>query len=320
MVYPLKMCPIYQQYLWGGENLTTLGKHLPFSQVGESWELSEHPKAISTIANGSEKNKTLTEIKHIWQEKLLGNDYAQTPCPLLTKFLDAQQQLSIQVHPKPEQGGKGEAWYIISAQPGAEIIYGIKPDVSQEEFIARLNTPDLCRLFRFVPVQPGQVYYIPPGTVHSLGKGIVAAEVQQISDITYRIYDFQRKDHKGNPRPLHIPQALGCIDWEMNRQLSTNILWQQKTPFYEKTIYQTKPSFSLQTLSLSSHITQHSQEDRFTVLVCVAGKGSLHWKKETLPIQTGDTILIPAYLGEYTIEKNPQIGQAAFTLLSASPI
>lgn len=318
MVYPLKLSPIYKQYLWGGENLTTLGKPLPFSQVGESWELSEHPSALSTIDNGLLKGKTITEAKTLWQEQLLGRYYAHSVCPLLTKFLDATEQLSIQVHPQPEKGGKGEVWYIISAQPDAKIIYGIKKGVGKEEIIPLLNTPQLAEVFCYIPVKTGDVFYIPPGVVHSLGKGIVAAEIQQQSDITYRLYDFNRRDKAGNLRPLHIKEALTHIDWEKNQQPETKILWQTKQPAACQTIYETRPSFYFSTLSVQDQLEQTTSRERFTVLICPAGAGELYWRQECLPIKKGDTILIPAYLGSYSI-KNQQ-AETPLVLLEAAPI
>lgn len=317
MVYPLKMCPIYKQYLWGGENLISLGKPLPFSQVGESWELSEHPSSISTIANGTQQGKTLTQVRNIWQEKLFGKAYATVPCPLLTKFLDATEQLSIQVHPTPEKGGKGEVWYIISAQPGAKIIYGLKPGTKKEEVLPVLGTKHLCSLLNEVPVSPGEVYYIPPGLIHSLGKGILAAEIQQKSDITYRLYDFDRKDPQEKPRPLHLQEGSACIHWQQNQNPTTNIYQTKETAHYQETIYQTTPSFHFSTLKIHKHITRQTTEEHFTVLVCIQGQGELIWPKGSLPIKQGDTFLLPAALGKYTIKNQLT---TTLVLLTANPI
>ena len=318
MVYPLKLRPIYKQYLWGGENLQTLGKHLPFSHTAESWELSEHPQAVSVIDNGPFQGRTLTEARIDWREKLFGHYYAKSPCPLLAKFLDAEKQLSIQVHPQPKQGGKGEVWYIISAQPEAKIICGLKEGVTAGDFIPLLNTPQLTELCHSVPAAPGQVYYIPPGVVHSLGAGIVAAEIQQLSDITYRLYDFNRKDDSGSYRPLHIQKALSVIDWQENQTPKTPILWRQETNDYRQIIYETRPSFYLTTLTIYTAMTQTTHKERFTLLLCTAGQGTVRWLGECLSISAGDTLLLPAYLGEYTLEnkqpKNP------FHLLESAPI
>lgn len=318
MVYPLKLHPIYKQYLWGGENLCALGKHLPFSHIGESWELSEHPQAVSIIDNGSLQGKTLTEAKALWQEKLLGHYYAAAPCPLLAKFLDAEKQLSIQVHPQPKEGGKGEVWYIVAAKPDAKIIYGVKEGITASDMIPLLNTPQLVDICHMVPVTPGEVYYIPPGVIHSLGAGIVAAEIQQRSDITYRLYDFNRKDASGNYRPLHIKKALATIDWEQNQSPKTPVLWQQETSAYTQRIYDTRPSLYFSTLTIHSALTQTTQKERFTTLLCAAGEGSLHWQKGSIPLMRGDTLLLPAYLGEYTLEnKEPDTD---LVLLAAAPI
>ncbi|MCI8335673.1 MAG: hypothetical protein HFI72_00695 [Peptococcaceae bacterium] len=318
MVYPLKLRPTYKQYLWGGENLSALGKHSPLSHTGESWELSEHPQAVSLIDNGPFQNKTLTEVRNLWQEKLFGHYYAKAPCPLLVKFLDAEKQLSIQVHPQPREGGKGEVWYIVSAQPGAKIIYGVQQGVTAADMITRLNTPQLTNLCQSVPVAAGEVYYIPPGVIHSLGAGIVAAEVQQCSDITYRLYDFNRKDANGNFRPLHIKEALAALDWRKNQSPQTPILWQQETTAYTQEIYDTRPSFYFSTLTIHKTLTQRTEKERFTTLLCVAGSGTLHWQEGNLPLEKGDTLLLPAYLGEYTLENKQQ--NTPLILLTASPI
>lgn len=318
MVYPLKLRPIYKQYLWGGENLRTLGKHLPFSHIGESWELSEHLRTISVVDNGLLQGNTLTEARNLWQEKLFGHYYAWSSCPLLAKFLDAEKQLSIQVHPQPQKGGKGEVWYIVAAEPEAKIIYGLKQGVTAEDMIPLLNTPQLTDLCHTLPVTPGQVYYIPPGVIHSLGAGIVAAEIQQSSDVTYRLYDFNRKDVNGLCRPLHIKEALACIDWEQNQSPQTKVLWQQKNTAYTQTIYDTRPSFYFSTLQIHTTLTQTTDKNHFTVLLCVKGTGTLQWQKEILPLQQGDTLLLPAYLGDYLLQNNT--ANSPLFLLTASPI
>lgn len=318
MVYPLILRPVYKQYLWGGKSLGTLGKHLPSSHIGESWELAEHLPTVSVIDNGSLQGNTLTEARALWQEKLFGHYYAAVPCPLLVKFLDAEKQLSIQVHPQPQNGGKGEAWYIVAAQPEAKIIYGLKQGVTAEEMIPLLNTPQLADLCHTIPVSPGQVYYIPPGVIHSLGAGIVAAEIQQTSDITYRLYDFHRKDSNGLYRPLHIKEALDCIDWAQNQSPQRPLLWQQETSAYRQTIYDTRPSFYFSTLQIHTTLKQTTEKERFTTLLCVAGKGNLHWREGSIPLHPGDTLLLPAYLGDYTLENEDTVTDLA--LLAASPI
>lgn len=318
MVYPLKLRPLYRQHLWGGANLHILGKHLPFSHVGESWELCQSPNAVSLIDNGPLQGKTLTEASSLWQEQLFGNDYAHAPCPLLVKFLDAKKQLSVQVHPTPAQGGKSEVWYIISAKPGATIIYGLREGVTPERIQPLLNTPQLLEYCRTLPVSAGQVYYIPPGIVHSLGAGIVAAEIQQSSDITYRFYDFGRKDSNGQLRPVHLPEALHTIDWEQNQTITTRIHSWEATPTLLRKTYHTDNAFHFTTLTLHTEICQTTSPDRFTVLVAVAGNGKLYYQQEQIPINLGDTLLLPAYLGEYHLKnENPA---TPFTLLSAAPI
>ncbi|MCL2019071.1 MAG: class I mannose-6-phosphate isomerase [Oscillospiraceae bacterium] len=203
---PFKLSPVFKDYIWGGDRLKTdYGKNSELSRIAESWELSCHPDGESVIADGEFKGKTLTEFL---------KDQKQPPVSVLIKLIDAADNLSIQVHPNDEyakkegDNGKTEMWYIIEHEPGAELIYGFNCNITREEFKARVVNGTLLDVMNRVKVKKGDVFFIPAGTLHAIGKGILIAEVQQSSNLTYRVYDYGRTDADGNPRDLHIEKAL----------------------------------------------------------------------------------------------------------------
>ncbi len=249
-MYPLKSVPVFKQRIWGGRRLQEVfGKELPPGQkIGESWEIADLPEGQSTIGNGPLAGQTLGEVVRQYAEEIGGTggtteDRRQrtddrgmhrlaksvvrrplsvVPFPLLVKFLDAQDVLSVQVHPDPEtcrRMGKGdpktECWYIIQAEPGAVIYKGLKKGVTRERFAKAIQNGTTADLLAAVPVQSGQCHFIPAGTVHSLGAGLLIAEVQTPSDTTYRVFDWNRVDDTGQPRPLHIAEALESIHFDV---------------------------------------------------------------------------------------------------------
>ena len=208
--------PVFQERLWGGTNLTQFGYDIPNNSTGECWAISAHKNGPNTILNGKHKGKSL---KQVWDEDkaLFGND-SRKDFPLLTKILDAHDCLSVQVHPDDEYAlkhegeyGKTECWYILDAQPGAEIIYGVNA-TSKNELEHMIDHHQFDYLFKHVPVKPGDFFYVPAGTVHAIGSGILILETQQSSDTTYRIYDYDRKDKNGHTRELHLNQSKDVID------------------------------------------------------------------------------------------------------------
>jgi mannose-6-phosphate isomerase len=219
-VYPLKSVPVFKERIWGGRRLQEVfGKELPPGRkIGESWEIADLPEGKSTIGNGTLKGQTLGEVVCGHTEDITGSKSLASPFPLLIKFLDAQDVLSVQVHPDAEtcRGmGKGqpktECWYIIHAEPGAIIYKGLKKGVTKEQFAWAVQDRMVADLLALVPVHAGECHYLPAGTVHALSAGLVIAEVQTPSDTTYRIFDWNRVDEDGNPRPLHIVEALESI-------------------------------------------------------------------------------------------------------------
>jgi mannose-6-phosphate isomerase len=226
--YPLKFEPIFKQRIWGGQKLhDILGKDLPAGEkIGESWELTDLPVDKSVIINGELKGLTLNAAIRKFPKEITGDANFKLPFPLLIKFIDAEDILSVQVHPDEEtckRMGKGEpkteCWYIVEAAPGAFIYKGVKKGVTKDEFAKAIKKGNVEELLQKVYVKAGECHYLPAGTVHSLGAGLIIAEIQMPSDTTYRVYDFNRLDDKGNPRPLHIEEAMESIHFESPEEL-----------------------------------------------------------------------------------------------------
>ncbi len=223
--YPLKFRPIFKQRIWGGQKLREVfNKDIPpFEKIGESWELADLPDDKSIIANGELAGQTLSQAIQKFPEEITGDKNFKGPFPLLIKFLDAEDILSVQVHPDPEtckRMGKGEpkteCWYIISAEPDAAIYKGLKKSVTKQQFSEAVKNGTVDKMLQKVPVEAGQCHFLPAGTAHSIGAGLLIAEIQTPSDTTYRVFDFNRVDDTGKTRPLHIEQALESINFNMD--------------------------------------------------------------------------------------------------------
>lgn len=222
-MYPLKFKPIYKQRIWGGQKLRDIfNKDIPQSKkIGESWELADLPDDKSEIANGELSGQTINSIIKKYPAEITGDGNFSGPFPLLIKFLDAEDTLSVQVHPDPQtcrRMGKGdpktECWYIISAAEGAVIYKGLKKGVTKENFSEAIKKGTAAELLIKVPVEAGQCHFLPAGTAHTIGAGLLIAEIQTPSDTTYRVFDFNRVDDKGNTRPLHIEEAMESINFD----------------------------------------------------------------------------------------------------------
>jgi len=221
-LYPLKFQPILKQRIWGGQRLRELGKEIPAGEkIGESWELADLPDDKSVISNGELAGQTLISVIQRCPKEITGDENFRRPFPLLIKFLDAQDILSVQVHPDEQackRLGKGEpkteCWYIIAAEPGAVIYKGLKKGVTKEKFAHAINKGNVAELLTKVVVEAGQCHFLPAGTAHSIGAGLLIAEIQTPSDTTYRVFDFNRVDDRGKARPLHIEEALESIHFD----------------------------------------------------------------------------------------------------------
>ncbi|MBC8757536.1 class I mannose-6-phosphate isomerase [Kordia sp. YSTF-M3] len=301
-LYPLKFNPIFKERIWGGNKLQTLlHKDVSGETIGESWEISDVKGEPSVVAEGALKGKTLQELSEIFQSELLGKkvyDAFGTKFPLLIKYIDAKRDLSIQVHPndtlakeRHNSFGKTEMWYVMQADEGAKLMVGFNQKVSKEDYQVHLKNNTLTEILNFQKVKKGDVYFLPTGRVHAIGGGIVLAEIQQTSDITYRIFDWNRVDAAGNSRELHTDLALDAIDYTFNKNYKTDYLAVENTT---STLVDC-PYFTTNLIPFTGELTlNHDEKDSFVIYLCV--KGNVAFKtqgyKETLSF--GETILLPA--------------------------
>lgn len=301
-LYPLKFEPILKEKVWGGDKLQTLFNKNGGDNIGESWELSGVSGDVSVISNGDFKGKSLNWLLETYKENLVGERIFKqfgTTFPLLFKFIDARETLSVQVHPddrlakeRHNSFGKTEMWYIMEAEEDAALILGFNKKISSEEYAQLLSEKKLASVLNNEIVQRGDAFILTPGIVHAIGAGIVLAEIQQTSDITYRIYDWDRPDKNGKLRKLHVEETLNAINFESQ---SPRIEYEEKMNVpvqIGKTNY-----FAVQKLSLSKPIEKKLDfSDSFKVYMCVEGKLTLVSEGVEVPMETGETVLIPATL------------------------
>ena len=306
-LYPLQFEPILKERIWGGTKLKTeLNKPITSDITGESWEISTVENDVSIVANGTFKGKSLNDLINEFPEAVLGTKvYAQfgKQFPLLFKYLDAREDLSIQVHPNDELAkkrhnsfGKTEMWYVMQADTDARLIVGFKEKSSPQEFIQNLNNKTLLNILDTKKVLQGDVFMLNTGTIHAIGAGIVIAEIQQTSDITYRVYDFDRVDANGNKRELHIDLALEALNYEKI----------EAQRFYDKTENTSNEIvncqyFTTNIIPLDGNITIHKDQTSFTVYMCVDGEFQLTINDESYTYKKGDTVLIPAALTDFQL-------------------
>jgi len=302
-MYPIKFIPIYKECIWGGDNLGKIfDRELPGDHIGESWELSSHKNGTSVVANGFLAGKTLPDIMAEYKEQLMGKKFVNPHhFPLLIKILDANDNLSIQVHPEDEyayrvegEAGKTEAWYVVDAKENAQIVYGLKKDITKEAFIKAVATNTIEDTLKKVPVKAGDMVFVPAGMVHALLDGVMVYEVQQNSDTTYRVYDYDRVGDDGKKRELHIKKAIEVINF--TEQSSCN--------FTESSI--NCQYFSMAKLKIQG-VRNEQTEDQFIIYCITAGTGEITYKDSVEPLQAGETILIPACLGEYVLQGNMEL-------------
>lgn len=320
-LYPLLFKTIFKDKIWGGEKISTvLGKDFsPLPNCGETWEISGVRSEVSLVKNGDFKGKSLASILEIYKSALVGEkvyDRYGTDFPLLVKFIDANDDLSIQVHPddalakeRHDSFGKTEMWYVLQADEGATLISGFNQEVNEEIYLEKLNSGSLGDILNKEEVEAGDVFFLPAGRVHTIGKGLLIAEIQQTSDITYRIYDFDRVDDQGNSRDLHTEEALAAIDYKVYPQYKSD---------YERKINEAVhvvscPYFSTNILEFEETTNrQYSAFDSFVIHVCVSGSYTLVYNNFRQEVTMGDCVLIPATIKNVTLET-----EAGFKILES---
>jgi mannose-6-phosphate isomerase len=306
-LYPLQFEPILKERIWGGTKLKTfLNKPITSNITGESWEISTVENDVSVVLKGSLKGKSLNELINEFPEAVLGTRvYAQfgKQFPLLFKYIDAREDLSIQLHPNDELAkkrhnsfGKTEMWYVMQADTDARLIVGFKEKSSPEEYVKNLNNKTLLTLLDTKKVKQGDVFMLDTGTIHAIGAGIVIAEIQQTSDITYRVYDFDRVDANGKTRELHIDLALEALNYEKI----------QAQRFYSNTENIANEIvncnyFTTNFIPLDGNIEIHKNQTSFTVYMCVEGDFKLTFDNESYSYKKGDTVLIPAAITDFQL-------------------
>lgn len=309
---PLTFHPIFKEKPWGGRKMERLvGKSLPEgAKIGESWELSDFGEDVSIVASGPLQGMSLRELMHQWPEALLGPDMNSCPrFPIMIKFVDAHETLSLQVHPGDEYAklhegepwGKNEMWYVMDAEPGSELILGFKKPMSREELMRAMDEDDFIHLFHQLKVKRDDAIFVPAGCVHALKKGLFVCEIHQTSDLTYRLYDWGRKDEKGMARPLHLKKALECLDYSLcNQGLLEGICKDEGAEV--RTLLLSCPSFAVERVDLREPCHEENHLGRFQVLIQVAGGAWLEAEgHEGLKLRKGQVVLIPASIKRYSL-------------------
>lgn len=308
---PIFLNPALQERIWGGKKLKTLfGYDLPYEKTGEAWVISAHENGPSTVKNGSFAGKTLREV---WENnpELFGKEKTDEDFPLLVKILDANDNLSVQVHPddsyaqevEKEPYGKTECWYVLDCEEDSEIVFGHQA-ASKEEFKQMVEENKWDELLTRIKVKPGDFFYVPSGTIHAIGEGIVILEIQQSSDITYRVYDYDRRDDDGNPRELHIDEAIDVTTFPHQVEEFAKTKETIGDLVSEKLIEEMY--FTVYHWQLSGKVDTPLQQDYLLVSV-IGGKGELIVNERSYPIEKGSHFILPRTLQTYEMKGDVEI-------------
>lgn len=309
MLYPLKFEPILKTRIWGGTQLNSiLNKDLGSeTSIGESWELSAVEGSESVVTNGFLAGNTLPELVEVYMDDLVGGKIFEkygTAFPLLFKFIDAHDNLSVQVHPNDEMAqqkhdsfGKTEMWYVVDAKPGAELYLGFEGKMNAHICKESIDNGTLEQSLRAHKVKKGDAFFIPAGMVHAIGKGIVLAEIQQSSDVTYRLYDYNRKDKDGNFRDLHVKDALESLNFDSD---GVPIKIERKLNVSSKIV--DCDYFATNLLSMDKfQVIDYMDKDSCVMYMCVSGSCEIKYAEGCETLMKGETMLLPAELGEMTV-------------------
>lgn len=314
-LYPLKFHPILKDKIWGGEKLNKqLKKPSSSKNLGESWEISTVPGDVSVVANGFLKGQSLQELIENYSSAILGMKNLKRfgkDFPLLIKFIDAKEDLSIQLHPDDDLAkerhnsfGKTEMWYVMQADKDANLIVGFNQKMDKETYLKNLEEKTLTEILNFDKVKEGDTYFIEAGRVHAIGAGVMLAEIQQTSDVTYRVYDWERVDDEGNERELHNDIAIDAFKFDLKdnfrvgynkeRNMSNNMVSCQ--------------FFTTNYLGLDNELSKENTHDSFIIYMCIDGEVEVSTENTKELISKGETILMPAAIKDFTLKtKNAKL-------------
>lgn len=307
-LYPIKFNPILKDKIWGGQKLkSVLHKDSQLPNIGESWEISDVEGDTSIVSNGPLENQSLKHLLSTYKADLIGQkNYEKfgNKFPLLIKFIDAKQDLSIQLHPNDELAakrhnsfGKTEMWYVMQADEGAKLIVDFNQKMTPELYLEHLKSNTLPKILNFDEVKTGDTYFIEVGRVHAIGAGVLLAEIQQTSDITYRIYDWDRKDDQGNARELHTELAIDAIGFAMD----DNFRIDYETKSNQSNAMVSCPYFTTNYLKVETQIEKQNSYDSFMIYICVEGEAEIKTENHIEVLKKGETLLIPAAISSYQI-------------------
>lgn len=309
--YPLKLIPVAKTAIWGGERLRRdWGKESDLPNVAETWELTVRKNENNTIQNGPQKGSTLASVLELWGPAAIGANHKGNRFPLLVKFIDANDRLSVQVHPDDSYAaavendlGKTEMWYVVEADEGAELMMGLKAGVTKEDFAKAIADGDPEPLLCHVPVKAGDCFFIPAGMPHAIGRGILVAEIQQNCDLTYRVFDYNRRDKDGNLRELHVEKAVAVTHPFTQAEIDA-IRFAKGCPEEDLVAC---PYFTVKKVDLKDTYTGSVEADSFLSLLCLSGSGELESGNTVVPFKKGDSLFLAANSGFFRLKGTAEL-------------
>ncbi|RII36459.1 class I mannose-6-phosphate isomerase [Clostridium chromiireducens] len=299
-MYPIRFENLYYERIWGGRDLIDFRDNLPDGNIGESWDIACHPNGTGIVANGEFKGIRFDKLIKEYGTSVVGTKVSLEKLPLLVKLINSREKLSVQVHPGDEYAakyegdyGKTEAWYVVDAKPDATLIVGTK-DCTKEEFEEAIKLGEVEKYLNKIEVKKGDCFLINSGLIHAICEGVIIAEIQQNSDVTYRVYDY------GRPREIHVEKALAVTNFE----LQCENLKGEEIAFdgYKKSLLCKNEYFGIEKLTIAETLEDSSDSDKFAILTCVEGEGIIEGNGYSEKIKIGDSYLIPAALGTYEIK------------------
>lgn len=306
-LYPVKISYVPKSRIWGGYELTKLfGKKNGGENIGETWELTVRSDEMSKIIGGADDGVALGD--YIDRDKsVLGTKYAGGAFPLLIKFIDAADKLSVQVHPDDEYAalhekdpGKTEMWYILDAKPGAKIVYGLADGIAREDFAAAVARGEIGSAMGYKEVHKGETYFIPSGLLHAIGEGILIAEIQQNSDLTYRVYDYERRGADGSLRELHVEKSLDVTKPFSEAEVDA-IRFESRDEMDDENTLAHCRYFRVSKHAVKGEKHFSVSSDSFVSLLCIEGKGHIRYNGEEIELSSGDSFFLPAGMGDYDV-------------------